>query len=705
MRLLLVVFLVSAADSAAQHYGWRNFVPRNNIHQMLQLGDSIIVGTADGGQFNISISTGEIRYVNVINSALPFNQITCMDVDPSGRLWYGFGSWGSYEKIYGGVARLDSNGWQLWNMQNSGLLFNDPIRMMVDDTGTVIAVTGDWEIGASRFHHGQWDTLLYPTTLPDPSLKVAEDIARDSSGHYYFATMGGVLKFDGQSWELFDASNTIPELVQCRRIEFDPTTNDMWVGTWDGVRKFDGTTWSVPFTLGMVNDFAFHGDNVYVATSEGLYVYDNTVNSVVKLHPTDVGGLGYTVSAVLIDTAGQLWVGARGVFRWDGQSWVQYPVTHDWISNIYCGYLYAGSSGKVWFVCGYDLTEFDGAIKTYSLGPYAVVTLSEDRNGKLLLGSSPYYTGTPGLLILNGQTIQPLTNRHTYCLRYSSSDSLLWVRDELGMWTWDGDTLIKRFDPSVIGQKFVIDRDGVFWSLNPPPDRNLYRWDGTQLTVTSIPTASGAWAQDLAVDFERQVWITGSPELIRYDEVGFTKFDSTNLPWRVYYTFRVFIDAYDVKWIAVNSDEFAGVIALDSTTWFYLDRMNSGLTFHDITGMVYDKNGCMWFTMAGGGASQFCGYSYISSPKGEGEATISPFPEAIETTVFPNPTRDVIIIQPGDFSEWTCEVYDLNGSLLKSYTFRGKTTMSTDQLAEGLYVLHLRSAGGLTRAVKVVVSR
>ena len=73
--------------------------------------------------------------------------------------------------------------------------------------------------------------------------------------------------------------------------------------------------------------------------------------------------------------------------------------------------------------------------------------------------------------------------------------------------------------------------------------------------------------------------------------------------------------------------------------------------------------------------------------------------------VFPNPCRDEIYISCQDHGESTqAELYDLNGRLLRRVPLQtGTHCMQLDGLAQGMYLLRLRSASA-DRTFKIVKS-
>ena len=64
--------------------------------------------------------------------------------------------------------------------------------------------------------------------------------------------------------------------------------------------------------------------------------------------------------------------------------------------------------------------------------------------------------------------------------------------------------------------------------------------------------------------------------------------------------------------------------------------------------------------------------------------------------LYPNPATDVVKIElPGNGS-YTIEVYNIAGQLVASQPAIAKTTIATDNLANGIYLVKIKNAGGVT---------
>jgi hypothetical protein len=77
--------------------------------------------------------------------------------------------------------------------------------------------------------------------LPDNKVR---SITIDGSGNKWIGTGGGLAKFDGTNWTVYNTSNSGLPDNKVRSITIDGSGNK-WIGTGGGLAKFDGTNWTV----------------------------------------------------------------------------------------------------------------------------------------------------------------------------------------------------------------------------------------------------------------------------------------------------------------------------------------------------------------------------------------------------------------------------------------------------------------------------
>lgn len=166
-------------------------------------------------------------------------------------------------QIPGGFAAPDSPG---------------PVTIVKDE-----AVTGvDFHL--SPFKKGRWQHWTHAEGLPDDSVR---NLFQDSSGAMWFATGGGVTRFDGRDFHSWTARDGLPNsYVECVT-EGEPGV--MWFGTRKGLVRYNRRDAVMPFTI--------------LTTTNGL--------------PSD------SVTTLERDARGNLWVGTSGgLARLNGTNFV-----------------------------------------------------------------------------------------------------------------------------------------------------------------------------------------------------------------------------------------------------------------------------------------------------------------------------------------------------------------------------------------------
>lgn len=196
------------------------------------------------------------------NSSLPGNTVKAIVEGANGEMWFGTNA---------GLAHFDGTNWSIYNTSNSGLPDNDIRALALDESGRL------W-IGC-------------------------------------FA--GGLAMLDNGVWTVFTTANSdIPEnQVKCLAVD----SNFIWVGTIGGLGKYDGLSWKVfDDTIDSFNDLQLPSSNiadvairndglVCVGTVNGGFTY--LTDSSVTVYSTSLTGLpDNTALGVALDPAGNRWV-------------------------------------------------------------------------------------------------------------------------------------------------------------------------------------------------------------------------------------------------------------------------------------------------------------------------------------------------------------------------------------------------------------
>ena len=141
-----------------------------------------------------------------------------------------------------------------------------------------------------------------------------------------------------------------------------------------------------------INDFAFDGDYLWIATDNGALRFNTTDSSYLQLTTAD-GLLDNIIMSVYVDSTGDVWFGTyEGISRYDGSSFTGYtestengPVTN-FISDIV-----EDKNGAMWFgTVGMGVLKFDGSSWTQystSLSSAYVNSLAVGRDGTIWIAT------------------------------------------------------------------------------------------------------------------------------------------------------------------------------------------------------------------------------------------------------------------------------------------------------------------------------
>jgi len=161
--------------------------------------------------------------------------------------------------------------------------------------------------------------------LPNASVS---GIAQDRSGYLWFGTQGGLVRYDGSSFKLFEResfnSRSLPHnQVQTLYLDSDV----LWVGTYGGLARLDLSTESFSSFVNRPDDESSLSNDVvtcvardargslWVGTLRGLNRFDEASGKFERfLHdPSDPASLPCDiVRALEVDKEGRLWIGTSG---------------------------------------------------------------------------------------------------------------------------------------------------------------------------------------------------------------------------------------------------------------------------------------------------------------------------------------------------------------------------------------------------------
>ena len=214
----------------------------------------------------------------------------------------------------------------------------------------------------------QFDRLGYREGLVNSSVS---SIGQDGAGFLWFATQGGLQRYDGYQMRLFasvpfDPGSLSHQLVQTLHIDDDDT---VWAGTYGGLNRLDAQTERVTHYRHQPGNPASLSDDVVVAIERDAHrqLWVGTLDGLNRLETVDGEDghaftrflPGHTIRAIFADSRDRLWVGSySGLWR-----------------------VKRAADGTVHF------NGIGGAGSGAELPSRAVMAIDEDRHGNLWIGT------------------------------------------------------------------------------------------------------------------------------------------------------------------------------------------------------------------------------------------------------------------------------------------------------------------------------
>jgi ligand-binding sensor domain-containing protein/signal transduction histidine kinase/CheY-like chemotaxis protein len=474
----------------------------------------------------------------------------------------------------------------------------------------------------TQYVHDVWQTK---DGLPQSSITA---IIQTRDGYLWLGTFGGLVRFDGMQFTVFDTSNT--QALRSKRILalFEDRDGALWVGTENGgLSRFDQNRVTTYTTRdGLPNDSVFsicqdREGTLWIATWDGLArLKDGTVQP----YSTSEHNFRGRVSFVITDRHGSVWVGhGRQVMRLSDGTWTTQMVIdppEGWMNSVY-----ADREGNLWIgTWGNGLyRRTRGGWTVYGtregLSHNRVTALVEDRDGNLWIG-----TEGGGLNRLKDGRLSSFTDKDGLPSRVvrallEDREGSLWIGTEGGGLSRLKDGRLTSFTDKdgLVGSSLVPiyqDRAGALWigaacgglsrfqisdvgvqtdRLRTPPAAL-----GAPTVVTTYTVQQGlpnncVWA--LTGDREGNLWIgTHGGGLTRFKEGRFTSYTRADgLADSI--VFSIYEDRSGTLWIGTNS----GLTRFKDGR-FITYRTADGLVNDSVRFITEDRSGALWIGTLGG---------------------------------------------------------------------------------------------------------
>lgn len=343
-------------------------------------------------------------------------------------------------------------------------------------------------------------------------------IVQDKNGFLWFGTFFGLNRFDGYQFKPYMSATLGKDKINnddITALEYDKSTNDLWIGTRKGLTLFNLETNVYKVFLPQKNNSnslpdeeirAVHVDKfkrVWIGTKVGgLCVYDPKANRFSRIN---LKGFDY-IKDIHEDKNGVIWVGSYGKgsvakIALGAKGEISKITRYDLVIpnstevNPYINFIYEDANSNIFVGSRAGLYKLDKSKNTFvnlyikddalrnKLGPY-FVSIARAPDGK-------YWLGTLGGLIVCDQLediAEGKFNRYYSVLSdnaslvdnlitalYFDSSGVLWIGTEEGL---------DKYDP--YGNQFKINKDISLYNENQAPNIRGFSktYDGKVITLS-----------------------------------------------------------------------------------------------------------------------------------------------------------------------------------------------------------------------------
>lgn len=336
------------------------------------------------------------------------------------------------------------------------------------------------------------------TVLDGLADNVVRDFRSDDHGALWFATFGGVTRYDGTRFTNFTPEDGLAH-NRVTSIARDNSSN-LWFGTWKGLSRYDGRHWKT----------------------------FNTTNGLPDLF----------VNALFCGSDGVLWVGTDGgVARYEEARGFEVFATQNGLPENHVHAICRTRDGAMWFgtqfggAARYDGNQFELFSSANGLGSDDIRVIHQDAHGDLWFG-----TGGDGLVHYDGKNFSKITTKEgllddmVYAI-YEDANGVLWIGTERGVSRREGPTFV-HFNLG-LGlnqervQKIYGDADGGLWFAT---ENGAFRYD--ENSFTSYTIADGLahnQIRSIQIANDGAVWLgTAGGGVSRFDGNHFINYTSRN---------------------------------------------------------------------------------------------------------------------------------------------------------------------------------
>jgi signal transduction histidine kinase len=428
--------------------------------------------------------------------------------------------------------------------------------------------------------------------LPEETVQA---FAQTPDRYLWIGTTGGLVRFDGAHWVVFDRENTPAFRENSVFWLMAAKDGGLWIATDGGglVRYRNGVFRSYSDKEGLTNEFVRtvyqdHSGTVWVGTDDGLF---RVVGDALTRVDGRSGVPAIAVHAIYEDSQGRLWVGGSSLLMLNGNRAAEYRFQGGFSANRIKSILET-RDGTLWVgtVSGLQRMERHGA--GFARVPEissTVRVLREDRDGTLWIG-----TIGEGIFRFREGRFSKLTApdslpSDTVLSIFEDTERNVWVGTQTGLLRLSK-TAVSTFPlPDAADSDFSTvyqDRDGALWVAST----RLFRFVGDGAVPHQFPgPLAGIRIRNLFRDSAGVLWVGtdghGAFRLSGPQPVQYTKKQGLINDF-----IRVFCEGRDGS-IWIGTDEGMSRWRPEGITNY---GVRDGLSYFSIRALLEDRRGDLW---------------------------------------------------------------------------------------------------------------
>jgi ligand-binding sensor domain-containing protein len=559
--------------------------------------------------------------------------------------------------------------------------------------------------GLARFDGNSW--TVYQTSNSEIPSNFIQSLTLDLDGSLWMTFYNnGLVHFDGTNWEHFTMSNSGLPSNNLYDLDIDEYGNK-WIIT-SRLVKYDGSNWTVYNQANSPSNIttvcAGKEGRIWVST----YVWD--YGRIYEFDGTNFTTVGDCIEPTYYlheDHEGNLWMSDfTGVKKYDGNQTIMLDVSRYDIPETNILAIDIDSEGTKWLgTTIHGLWKFDGD-QCIAVNPFGEGTWFENIwcIEKSVDGSKWIGTGGGGLVHLGANSIEQFTNENSG-LPYNSVLSVAvdhnnkaWIATYNGLASYDGSVWnVYNTDNLAIHSNNIyaveIDHSGQVWIGNNGGE--VASFDGSDWVIydSTNSALSGDAVAAIAIDKSGAKWFGTYGGLVSFDGTDWVRYDTSNSDLTDNSIWRLAIDMQGNKWLGTDNQ---GLIKFDGTNWTTYNTSNSDIPFDEIISLAIDKDGNKWI-----GTYDSFGYSYkggltVFNENGLPNAVDEGVQSESSIRIYPNPAHDIITIEPTQSQKiLRMKLINMQGiTVLDKKMESLEHRINVQKIARGMYVIQIQTNKG-----------